>query len=228
MVLIDEPDEISSASIDIYRNMRNKLVAGGFEIGIKLKPETIRKTYDCAASTIREVLFRLSCDGFVSFEEQRGFRVPTSSNQILRELTSMRSIIEREGARQSIKFGDLDWEARFNAAHHKLAYIESKIATTNDIAPYVEVWSQAEWEFHNTLISACHSTVLHGQHRNFYDRVRQHQLLNDPESHAFRPETLEEHAMILHAALDRDTELCCRLIEEHLHSNLLAYFDQHP
>lgn len=221
-----ETAENRMSSTDIYQTVRNGLITGRFEAGSKLKPEILRKNYDCAASTMREVLFRLSCDGFVSFEEQRGFKVPVSTQNTLEEITSLRTLIEQEGARLSIENGDIDWEARFAAAHHKLAHIESRATAVNDVSPFIDVWSQAEWEFHDTLLSVCGSKMLRQLHRTFYDRFRQHQLLRDPDSMGFRPETLDEHEAILKSAINRDTELCCKLIKEHLHNNLMAYFNQ--
>lgn len=207
-------NQVSSA--EIYQDIRNRLVSVEFKSGRRLKSDMLREPYGCAASTVREVLFRLASDGLVDFEDQKGFRVPALSERRLVELTNLRILLECEGARLSIEKGDLSWEAKLTAAHHKLAHIENKIRALAKIEPpYVRVWSDAEWEFHETLISACGSEVMHEMHRNVYDRHRQHSLgLN--KNYSFREEIIVEHKAILDAAMARDPDLCARNIEIHL------------
>ena len=60
------------------------------------------------ASTVREALFRLSAQGLVNFQEQRGFRVPEKSPVLLAELTHVRILLEAEGAALSIRNGGND------------------------------------------------------------------------------------------------------------------------
>mgnify|MGYP003624436961 FL=1 len=205
---------------DIYDDVRKKLLLARFQSGDKMKPEHLRNQYNCAASTMREVLFRLACDGFLSFQEQRGFRVAICTPNTLRDLTKMRILLETEGARLSMLNGDIEWEARLSAAHHKLAYIEFKMGTEQQTSLLVDVWSKAEWEFHETLMSACGSAVLREQHHTIYDRFRQH-LLNQRKHYGFRRTNHLEHHAIVDAAMARDAELCKQCIIRHLEANLI-------
>lgn len=212
--------QISSA--DIYRDIRNRLIAAEFQSGRRLKSDALRDSYGCAASTIREVLFRLASDGLVEFEDQKGFRMPDLSEKRLGELTNLRILLECEGARLSMERGDLTWEAGLTAAHHKLAHIENRIRALPKIEPpYIAVWCEAEWEFHETLISACGSDAMQEMHRSVYDRHRQHNLaLSD--NYSFRDENIVEHKAILDAALARDPASCAANIEIHLRRGLDA------
>lgn len=208
-----------AGSADIYDDLRSRLVMGGFEAGTRLRSEELRGQYCCSASTIREVLFRLSCDGFVEFRDQKGFRVPKTSHELLRQIAEMRLLFESEGARLSIANGDIGWEADLTAAHHKLRHIEEKVRAGGGIDAHVDVWCEAEWGFHRSLIAACGSQLLCDTHRNFYDRFRLHLLtvLND---YGFRDRNIIEHEAILSAALNRDAKTCSRMIEVHLMNNL--------
>lgn len=210
-------DAVGSA--DIYLDVRRKLIEAGYKAKSKMKPEQLRSDYNCAASTMREVLFRLASDGFLDFEEQRGFRVVTCTDQSLRELTHMRVLIEIEGAKLSIEHGDIEWEARLSAAHHKLAHIEQKMQLSAAKEPFVNMWSMAEWDFHATLISACGSVLMRRQHKTIYHRFRQH-LLNLKRQHGFRSTNNLEHQAIVEAAVARDTALCGKAISDHLLANL--------
>ena len=103
---------------DIYEGLRLRVTSGGLTPNTKLKPSVLRHDYNCSASTIREALFRLSTVGLVSFQEQRGFRVPIPTDQAQHELTHLRILLECEGACLSIRQGGIDWESRLTAAHH--------------------------------------------------------------------------------------------------------------
>ncbi|MDF1775318.1 MAG: GntR family transcriptional regulator [Rhizobiaceae bacterium] len=200
---------------DVYLDLRDRLISGRFKPGQKLMPSQLKADYNTSASTIREILFRMSCEGFVDFQEQRGFRCPHSSEQKLLELTHLRILLECEGAAGSIRNGDVEWEAQLNASHHKLAHIESKMKSADDITPFVAVWSRSDWEFHQRLISACGSSLLIETHRGIYDRFRQ-QVVSELRTFGFRAETIPEHKAILDAALQRDIPTCTKAIEDHL------------
>ena len=209
----------SSNSAEIYRDMRSLLTMGAFKADAKLKSDKLRERYRCSASTIREVLFRLSCDGLVDFADQKGFRVPRVTRDGLREIAEMRIILESEGAARSIDNGDINWEAGLTATHHKLRHIERKLRSTGRIKTDIEVWCRAEWEFHQSLISECGSALLLEMHRNVYDRFRLH-LLTLLEDYGFRERAIAEHEAILQAALARDPDLCAEKIRIHLMKNL--------
>lgn len=206
-------------SLQIYNDLRAKLITAGFKPGEKLKSEILRKNYNCAASTMREVLFRLSCKGFVDFQEQRGFRVPFTSREALRDLTQMRIILEAQGVKLSIANSSIEWHAKLTAAHHKLAHIESVMWKTGDLQPHVSIWNDAEWEFHETLIMNCQSELICATHKNIYARFRQH-LVSGLNYFGFREKNVKEHAGILEAVLANDAELCAKRIHDHLMINL--------
>lgn len=224
MTATAERNDRAASSADIYWDVRGRLITASFEAGQKLKPDELRLHYGCAASTIREVLFRLSCDQLVEFQDQRGFRVPQASRLRLKELTQLRTIIEQECVRLSIANGGLEWEANLTAAHHKLAHVEDKMHAADDQSAFKNVWCAGEWEFHNTLISACGSATLIAAYRDIYDRQRQ-QLVMAVENSGSREGNIAEHRGVLDAALARDAELCTARIETHLKTGLKALKD---
>ena len=203
-------------SAEIYRILRGRLTTAAYEPGQKMKSDGIRAEFGCSISTIREALFRLACEGFLDFEEQKGFRVPATSGAAFREIADLRILIEQAGTRLSIDHGGIEWEARLIACHHKLAHIEDKMRGVDNVEPYIQVWSDAEWEFHDTLTSACGSQEMRRLHKNIYDRYRQH-LTNWHATKGFRRNTLNEHKAILDTAIARDADLCDERIAAHLY-----------
>ncbi|MEM6596025.1 MAG: GntR family transcriptional regulator [Pseudomonadota bacterium] len=202
----------------IYDDLHMQLVTAQIPQGEKLRSEHLRDKYDCSANTIREVLFRLASEGLVIFEDQRGFRARPIDPERLHYLTKFRIMLEQEGATASIQNGELDWEAQLSAAHHKLAHIERKIETDGLQGQTLRLWSLAELEFHDTLLSACDSPFLRSSYRRTYDQFRQQKIMQ-PE-YGFHPENAQEHQAIVDAALARDAQACRQAVYEHMKRNL--------
>ncbi|MEE4189472.1 MAG: GntR family transcriptional regulator [Roseobacter sp.] len=206
---------------DIYADLAYRLIANNFEHGAKLRAEQLRQDYGCSASTVREALFRLSTEGLVDFQEQRGFRVPEKSKRLLTELTQLRILLEAEGTVLSIRYGGVAWEARLTAAHHQLSHIEKRIHSMDQPAALVDIWFNAELEFHQTLISACRSETLKDMHYKIYRRFRQ-QLMVEDRNFDFISNNIEHHRAILEAALDGDEALTRQKIHDHLARHITA------
>ena len=58
-----------------YKKIKRDIIFGELKPSSKLKLDEIKKKYPVSLSTIRETLNRLSSEGFVVAEEQRGFFV---------------------------------------------------------------------------------------------------------------------------------------------------------
>src|SRR6185437_3603379 len=59
----------------VYEQLRSDLLTGRLKPGEKLRAEALRHRFKVGSSPIREALNRLLSEGFVSLEEQKGFRV---------------------------------------------------------------------------------------------------------------------------------------------------------
>lgn len=208
-----------SQDVDMYTELKKRLISNGFQHGSRLRAEVLREEFGCSASTVREVLFRLSTEGLVSFFEQRGFRVPERSGQKLIELTNLRILLEGEGTALSIRNGGVAWEARLTAAHYKLSHIEKRIHALEDPTPLVDIWFSSENEFHETLISACGSDTLKQMHRRIYAQFRQ-QLMVADRQFDFISENIQHHACILEAVLSGDEDFTRKQIHDHLARHL--------
>ncbi len=204
---------------DIHSDLQHRLISNHFGYGEKLRAEQLKTDYGCSASTVREALFRLSTEGLVDFQEQRGFRVPEKSAKLLAELTHIRILLETEGTVLSIRHGGVAWEARLSAAHHQLSHIEKRIHAAEDRAPLVDIWFNAELEFHQTLISACGSDTLKEMHVQIYRRFRQQLMIAD-RNFDFISMNIKHHHAILVAALDGDETLTRQKIHDHLARHL--------
>ena len=212
-------NEAMTYDTDMYHDLEKRLTTNEFLHGAKLRAEILREEFGCSASSVREVLLRLSTQGLVNFREQRGFRVPERSSQKLIELTHVRILLEGEGAVLSIREGGVAWEARLTAAHHKLIHIENRIQALDDPTELVDIWFSCEGEFHQTLISACGSGTLKQLHSQIYAQFRQ-QLMEADRRFDFISANIKQHAEILDAALKADEALTRKRIHDHLKRHL--------
>ena len=109
-----------------YRRIRSDIVFGRLCPGQKLTLDRMKEAYDASVSTLREILNRLSSEGLIVAEGARGFEVMPISPDNLRQVASMRLLLERHALKEWFDAGDMEWEGRVVAAFHKLALMEKK------------------------------------------------------------------------------------------------------
>ncbi|MCW5722661.1 MAG: FCD domain-containing protein [Devosia sp.] len=182
-----------------YRRLRADLVAGVLKPGQKLKLEPLREHYGAGVSTLREILNRLASEKLVVAEGQKGFCVAPATASDLREIADLRLLLESHALRLSLARGDLEWEGRVVAAHHKLAAIE-KLLLAGQTQNTVD-WVRYDFAFHNALISACGSQALLDLHAAIFDRFLRYHML----AASFRGAgVVGDHQALFALALARD------------------------
>jgi DNA-binding GntR family transcriptional regulator len=196
-----------------YARVRADILFGRIAPGQKLRLEAMREVYGVAIGTLREILSRLSSEGLVLAEGQRGFEVPPVTLSELRELAELRLLLERHAMAQSFAMGDVEWEGRVVSAHHKLEVIERRmIAGRREEAP---AWKRYDGEFHQALISACGSKALMQAHANAFDRYLRYLMV----AACFRGEAAaDEHRRLRDCALARDAAGAALVLQQHIES----------
>ena len=194
-----------------YGRLRSDIVFGRLPPGQRLRLEALRSSYGVGIGTLREILSRLSAEGLVVAEGQRGFEVPPLSGRELEELAALRLLLERHALADSFAAGDVEWEGRVVAAHHKLEVVEGRmIAGRRDEAP---AWKRYDSEFHQALISACGSRTLMQAHASGFDRYLRYLMVVA----CFRgAAAADEHRRLRDCALERDAEGAARVLEGHI------------
>lgn len=194
-----------------YRRLRADVIAGRLAPGLKLGLEGLRRIYGAGVGTLREALTRLASEGLVLAEGQRGFSVAPVSIEEFAEIADLRLLLEQHAIRDSFAAGDLDWEGRVVGAHHKLAVMERRLLAGEAAAPLL--WKRCDLEFHQALIGACGSAVLLETFAAAYDRYLRYQMVGV----VFRGAVAAgQHAALLAAALARDADRACTVLEAHV------------
>ena len=194
-----------------YRRIRADIIFGRLAPGQKLKLDALKESYDTSISTLREILNRLSSEGLVLAEGQRGFQVCPVSVTDLKEIAALRLLLETHALEQSFAQGDMEWEARLVSAHYKLASLERLMATGD--ASRAEDWKRYDWEFHQTLISACGSKLLIETHSVIFDKYLRYQMV----ALSYRGDVASrEHQALLDAALGRNADAAKQILAAHI------------
>jgi DNA-binding GntR family transcriptional regulator len=193
-----------------YRRIRADIVLGRLAPGVRLPLERMKQAYGTSVGTLRELFNRLASEGLVVAEGSRGFQVPTVSSTNLRQVAEMRQLLECHGLKASFERGDLEWEGRVVAAHHKLATVEKNIGVEG--ANGQEAWRRFDWAFHLALISACGSDVLLEAYGSICDKYLRYLMV----AALFRSQAADEHAALLECALARDWKRAQATLATHI------------
>ncbi len=203
--------EPTTVGESVYRQIRADIIFGRLPPGQKLRLDRLKAAYGIGISTLREILSKLSSEGHVVAEEQKGFQVAPVSVPDLKELAALRLLVECPAMEESFVAGDIDWEGRVAAAHHKLAVVEAMMMQGAD--ERAEEWKKYDWEFHQALISACGSNALMGTCASIYDRYLRYLMI----ALSFRGEiTAGEHRMLFDCALRRDYSTARTVLKKHV------------
>lgn len=200
-----------TAGENAYRRIRHDIIFGKLAPGSRLRLERLKGPYLASVSTLREILYRLCSEGFVTAEGQKGFEVAPISQQNFREVAGMRELLEGHALRESFERGDVEWEGEVMAAHHKLARMEARMLAGD--RSETEIWKRYDWEFHRALISACGSSALMSAHERIFDQYLRYQIV----AVIFRGKVAsEEHRQLLECALRRDHSTATAVLGKHI------------
>ncbi len=196
-----------------YEKLRADLlscrIAPGTQVGIK----DLSITLATNPIAIREALSRLSSEGLVVSEPQKGYRAAPISIADLRDLTDVRIKIEAMCLRDAIRNGDEDWEISIVGALHRLQ--RTKLRDKRDPERASDAWSSAHTKFHEALTSGCASVTLKDIRRQLYARSERYRRLSVPLDLSSR-DLHHEHDELARFVLARDEENAVTAMSAHL------------
>ena len=201
-----------------YTFIRRDIISGKLSPGEKLQPGRLQKIYDVGIGPIREALTRLSSEGLVVAEVQRGFYVAGVSVEELNNIAQLRIILSVKALELSIAGGDDKWENRVITTHYHLSKADKTQKPLK--ADFLDNWERLNREFHSALESGCNSpwlirfcAILYDQ----YERYRRRFIPLANVSSSIR----EEHQKLKELALGRDVR-ALEVLKAHIqHSSRL-------
>ena len=196
----------------VYDRVRQDLLTGRLEPGRKLQIKFLMERYQAGQTPIREALNRLTSDGLVEFQDQRGFTVAPISGAELAELTKTRCWLEELALRESMRAATPEWEEQLVLACHRLVRTQ-RSASADGYAENTE-WETLHRQFHRGLLAQCGSNPLRGFCDQLADQLYRYRQLSVRKIYPKR-DINAEHMAILQAVLDGDADRATTILKAH-------------
>lgn len=199
-----------SRTTDTYERLRLEILNNVHLPRARLRIDQLAESFDVSPGAVREALSRLTAEGLVEAEPQRGFIVAPVSIADLVDLTAVRIEVETRCLKRAMEIGDVAWEGRIVASWHQLSHTQVKVAG-DEVNP---AWTRLHSEFHESLLAACDSAWWMKFRMQLYVQAERYRRLVLPYAKIKR-NVNAEHQAIVDAVLSRDSEAACALLAQH-------------
>lgn len=206
----DEASSNETLASSVYQALLSDILAGKLKPGHKLRLQALKVDYNVGNSPLREALNRLSANGMVIREENKGFRVSPASVAELEELIRTRCWLEEIALRESINNGGDEYQERLVLAAHRL----SKISANADGSYLSPEQEDLHREYHRALLSACNSSILIRYCDQLHEQTLRYRNLVEVVRYREGHEG-QEHNSIMEAVLAQDADKATQLLTRH-------------
>jgi DNA-binding GntR family transcriptional regulator len=207
------PQQKSSLTQSAYERLKADLLACRLEPNERLNISELCTALGVSLGAVREALSRLTSEGLVVAEPQRGFRVASISEEELRDLYRTRIEIEALCLRRAIEVGSLQWESNLVAAYHSLS--RTPEGAPGDPAHVGDEWLQRHADFHEALVSGGNSPWLMRLRTQLFQQSQRYRRLSVSLARTKR-NVDKEHRELMEAVLARDADRAVALMRDHL------------
>jgi DNA-binding GntR family transcriptional regulator len=199
----------------VYNQLRGDILSGRLHPGERLPYADLCERYGTSMGVLRETLLRLAEQGLARGEFQQGFQVTPLSTVDLLDLTEARLVLEPLTLRQAVANGDVEWEVRVVASHHRLS--RASIYDPIDPERLSDHWVAAHAGFHDTLLSGCANKRLRSMTTALRDSAELYRRWSLPLGHESSNRQVEiEHAELIEATVSRNVERAVDLLVSHI------------
>lgn len=226
MLLLKEVEAPRSLTEAVFSQLRQDILGCRLAPDSRLKIGVLCDRFGASLGAVREALSRLTSEGLVVSEPQRGYRVAPISPEDFADLTRTRIKIEGMALRDSIAQGDLAWERSVLSALDQMAHLS--VTEAGRDSTISEDWATAHAHYHHVLISACTSPWLLRFRQSLFDHSERYRLIALPYA-ASRRNLDREHEAIAEASVQRNVERASRLLTRHIREparHVLQVFDK--
>jgi DNA-binding GntR family transcriptional regulator len=205
----------------VFEQMRADILAGRLRPGSRLRYAELCSHYETSTGVLREAMLRLTEQNLVKGEPQQGFQVVDLSVEDLRDLTHARVVLETLVFRSAIAEGDLDWETRILASHHRLS--RTPQFDVSDPIRLSDEWVAEHAEFHRALLDGCGNRRLKEIASSLRDAAELYRRWSMPLGGGIKRDVAAEHEALLSAVLTRNADRAVKELTDHisLTSNIL-------
>ena len=203
---------VQTRASSLYDRLRRDLLSGRLVPGQRLTARFLMERYEAGQTPLREALNRLSTEGLVVSQDQRGFTVAPASADELSELTQTRCWVEDIALRRSMAAATVEWEEMLVVLCHRLLRTPRSATSTH----YEEnlAWEKVHRDFHRALLSPCGSRPLRAFCDQLADQLYRYRQLSVHKVYPLR-DIDAEHQAILRAILANDGDGAVGALQAH-------------
>jgi DNA-binding GntR family transcriptional regulator len=191
----------------VYQDIRRQIVEEKLPPGQWLVERELCEVYRMSRTPIREILWKLTADGFLEQETNRGFMVRRLGLEQIFEIFQAREAIEGMAARLACRRGG-------ETLRSVLLDIQKRIGKAN-IASDPALGIALGRELHKAIMEAAHNSIMAGIH----ERLENLTFLTaniTKRSPSIERTSAEAHFRIIDAMLAQDEDRSEQLMREHL------------
>jgi DNA-binding GntR family transcriptional regulator len=187
--------------------IRAGIIAGKIEAGTIVSVRMLADRLGVSATPVREALLNLASEGLLIPMRNKGFQVPTLSDQDLQEILDVRMMLEVPAiVRITGRLPDARHE------HYRtLARVISERAAVGDVISFLE----ADREFHLSLLTELGNQRLVGMVALLRDQVRLYGIPQLAEENQLT-DSADEHSRLLDSIIAGDEKSAGLLMRRHL------------
>lgn len=200
--------------------LRRDISLGIMRPGEKLNIEALKRSYAVSHPSVREALSLLVGEGYVSFEELKGFRVLQPSQEQLKDSSRVRAEMEALAFEWSVQRSSVDWRSAVIAAHYALSEVEQQMSTDPQNAALD--WDKRNKNFHMAIVGNSGSQKLIELISVEYDQSRRYRLMahagvrSEQSRSRWVERSAEEHNALKEAVLTGNIEAGQAILRKHI------------
>jgi DNA-binding GntR family transcriptional regulator len=194
---------------EVAEGIRQAIFDGSFEMGEHLNEVDIAERLEVSRGPVREALVQLRQEGIVTMKWHRGARIVQFTAKDVRELASLRTVLEVFAIREAAVSAT---EADLDQMNQVLTAMSRAL---NDGSDHAMI--QLDLQFHDCLYRAARHDRLWSAWSSIRSQVMLSLLVKrDTFNEYYRDKVIAEHQDLLQVITTRDPEACERAIREHL------------
>jgi len=199
-------------TLQAYDLLRGEILTGVMPADAKITiSETVGRS-GLSLGSVREALSRLTSEGLVVAETNKGFRVAPITLDELEDLTRTRVLIECTCLSSAIENGDLQWESGIVSTQFELSRLSLLQGTSETVNAR---WTEVHGRFHAALVAGCNSPWLLKIREMLYTQAERYRVATAPYDRVKR-DLDAEHKELADAALARDIPRATAAMRDHL------------
>ncbi|MEV0093768.1 GntR family transcriptional regulator [Streptomyces sp. NPDC050738] len=193
----------------VYEGLRSLLMSGSVEPGTRLTEADLTRMFDVSRSTVRSALVRLTQEGYVTSEANRGVRTRSFAIEEAVDILEAREILEAALAGKAAERATAEEVEGLRATLHEMEEAQSRGDQ--------DAYSRGNRSFHQQIKHAAHQVTLARAYDTLLYPLVMRQYRNLTVQHP-RTGSVEEHQAIFLAIFTRNPDAANAAMRHHVGS----------